>query len=72
MPRKLGSNQVRMLELLDQHDWSEWAGWRMGSHSETLRVLTSLVKLGLVRVSVVTRPNQGTYNLYQKNLSQER
>ena len=52
--RKLGKNQIGVLESLDLHGyWADYADlrcrWVWNSYSGTRRVLNSLVALGLAR-----------------------
>jgi hypothetical protein len=51
--KKLGKNQRDMLAALRHHKgWSRNCGWHYGGHYATERLCESLVKLGLVTVTL--------------------
>lgn len=47
--QRLGKNQVAVLDaLVAHHHWFDGCGWIWNTHSETVRILDSLVKRGFV------------------------
>lgn len=59
---KLGSRQKTVLECIEKSGW--WpvgAGWTYGTYSETVRILESLLKLGLVEVESVGKFGDKNY-----------
>ena len=49
---KLGKNQEVVLDAISRHRrYYESCGWYFGTHKETVQILNSLVKKGLVKIS---------------------
>ena len=64
--RKLGINQEAIIGSLTRHgSYYPGCGWTWGSQSETEKLLNSLVKRGIVKVSKFTTVNKRTVNRYQ-------
>jgi len=55
MSRPLGKNQQNLIDSLKEHDfWYNGCGWVWDTHSNTQRILDSLVKRGLVTLGEET------------------
>ena len=49
MAKRLGKNQEAVLKALHNHgSWSPGCGWIWGTRSDTIKIMESLVKHGLV------------------------
>lgn len=65
MSRRLGENQVRVLQMLDRYNAGTWypgAGWVWTNTSTTVRLLDSLVRRGLATKE--TRQHRRTRDNY--------
>lgn len=62
MSKALGSTQRSMLKALKEHKgWSRGCGWLWDTHSNTVRILDSLVKRGLANFIVSGSYPRGRY-----------
>lgn len=66
MGRPLGSTQQSVLNTIRSHKrWHSGCGWLWTNYSETVRILESLVKRGLVKKSLTTGLMGATVDLYE-------
>lgn len=68
MTRPLGSTQAKVLRALREHgSWSYGCGWYWDTHSNTVRVLDSLVRRGDVTIERNATYPRGIYRPTERN-----